>query len=196
LQKERTRALMFLIGLNVPQLFFRERDWLCSLLPIIFPKGADSRHLFIAAWEGYLNNALYEEIFFNPSFHELYTHGLNISVQDDKDRKFHLDPKEGLATHLALAFIFFHERFSFDSCLFKKFWNRQDDIKILFIDFIGRGIISSQNEKTQHRLQVDSQCIERIKILWDMILDTESSPTFFKEFGFWINTKGNHKFKD
>ncbi|MCD6121950.1 MAG: hypothetical protein J7K04_08935, partial [Spirochaetales bacterium] len=114
LEKEKTRALMFMFGYYLPAFYFRDKEWIHRLLPEIFPEKLEKKHLYLASWEGYLVNKLYEEIFFDPYFQKLYKRGLAFTGKEDPKRKFFKDPDESIAAHFALAFVVFHNRFGFD----------------------------------------------------------------------------------
>jgi len=86
LKKENTRALMFMFGHYLPSFYFLDKDWIHTLLPQIFPEDSVKKHLYLAAWEGYLANNLYEEIFFDSEFQKLYERGLNLTGNEDQKR--------------------------------------------------------------------------------------------------------------
>ena len=187
LVKEDTKAIMFLMGRYIPTFYYRNPEWLISQLPKIFSEEKNKKSLSLAAWEGFLSTDLYKEIFFDPNFQALYEKGLNASVENDPERKFFIEPEKGIARHLALAVIFFPEDFGFDSKLFKKFWDSSDSNKIEFVNFIGRAIISTENEKTINNLKENEESRDRISELWKWILAKEVDVELFSEFGFWID---------
>ncbi len=187
LKKENTRALMFMFGRYLPSFYFRDREWIHKLLPEIFSEKPEKKNLYLAAWEGYLDNNLYEEIFFDPVFQKLYERGLALSGDEDSGRKYFKEPDEGIATHLALAFIVYHKRFGFDHPLFKEFWGRDVERQAKFISFIGRIFISGDNAQANEQLKKDSESRERLIKLWEWLLQNYDDPKLFIEFGFWIN---------
>ncbi len=191
LEKEKTRSLMFMFGYYLPFFFIRDREWINTLLPKIFPKDQINKHMCLAAWEGYLSTNLYFEIFTDLEIIELYKQGLGFSSIDDPNRKFFTDPEEGIARHIALAFIFYTENFGFESELFQEFWNTNNKKKFEFIKFIGRGIISSENSKVINDLENDPHCKERIIELWDWILQEDNNSDLYADFGFWIDIEKN-----
>jgi len=191
LKKENTRAIMFLFGHYLPSFYYRDRKWIKNLLPQIFPKTSDKKHLYLAAWEGYLANDLYEDIFFDPDIQKLYEEGLSLSSKDDPNRKYFINLEEGIASHLALAFVHFKE-FGFKHSLFESFWKRGSlKHKTSFISFIGRAFISANNSKIDELMKNKPEIKERLKELWDWIFTNCSEPEIFAEFGYWINTEKN-----
>jgi hypothetical protein len=179
LNRENTKALMFMFGHYLPSFYFRDIEWMQGLLHKIFPKEIENKHLYIAAWEGYLANNLYKEIFINSSFQELYKYALSVEVED-RGRRYFKDPDDGIAIHLALAFVNYEE-FDFNHPLFKAFWSKEDsELHSHFVSFIGRSYVSSDNIITPFNQK-------RIKEFWDWILLNCDEPETFAEFGLWIN---------
>ncbi len=187
LKKENTRALMFMFGHYLPSFYFRDINWIHELLPQIFPEETAKKHLYLAAWEGYLANNLYEEIFFNPEFQKLYERGLNLTGSEDQKRKYFKEPDEGIAVHMALAFIVYHKKFGFDHPLFKEFWKQDVERQKEFISFIGRMFVSGDNAKANEQLRKDSESRERLIKFWEWLLQNYNDPKLFAEFGFWVN---------
>ncbi|KKR54385.1 MAG: hypothetical protein UT91_C0017G0019 [Parcubacteria group bacterium GW2011_GWA2_40_23] len=187
LRKENTRALMFMFGHYLSSFYLRDKDWMHGLLAQIFSEDETKKYLYLAAWEGYLANNLYEEIYFDPLFQRLYERGLALTSNEDPKRKYFKDPDEGIAIHIALAFLVYHKRFGFDHLLFKKFWEQDIERQSAFISFIGRMFISGENTQVNEQLKKDSESKERLIKLWEWLLENYDNPKLFAEFGFWVN---------
>lgn len=189
LQNEETRAIMFMFGHYLPSFYFRDKEWIQKLLPQIFPTVPEKKNLYSAAWEGYLANNLYEEIFFDSNIQKLYERAITLKIsEDDTKQKYFKDPDEGIAIHLALALIVYYKKFDFSHPLFKAFWGKDDTKQhAYFVSFIGRKFISGDNAKANELLEKEPQSKERLKDLWDLILKKYTDPELFTEFGFWIN---------
>jgi hypothetical protein len=187
LNKENTRALMFMFGHYLPSFYFRDIDWMHGLLSKIFSEEANKKHLYLAAWEGYLANNLYEEIFFDSEFQKLYERGLNLTDDEDQKRKHFKEPDEGIAVHMALAFVVYHKKFGFDHPLFKEFWKQDVERQKEFVSFIGRMFVSGDNARVNEQLKKDSESRERLIKLWEWLLKNYDDPKLFAEFGFWVN---------
>ncbi|MDO8569833.1 MAG: hypothetical protein Q7R89_03650 [bacterium] len=186
LKKENTRALMFMFGHYLPSFYFRDKGWMQGLLSQIFSIEPEKKNLYTASWEGYVSTNLYEEIFFNPDIQKLYKRGLALMDVDYPKQKHFKEPDEGVAVHIALAFMHF-SKFGFDHDLFKKFWsipNAENHKE--FISFIGRHFISRESsvEWIKHN-KVD---IEKLKKFWDWALKNCSADAL-TGFGFWINVE-------
>lgn len=187
LKTENTRALMFMFGHYLPSFYFRDKEWVYKLLPQIFSDDPVMTHLYLAAWEGYLANNLYEEIFFDPIFKKLYARGLTLTGDEDLKRKYFKDPDEGIAIHMALAFLVYHKRFEFDDPLLKKFWEQNIERQAEFVSFIGRMFISGDNAQVNELLKKDPEIKERLIKFWEWLLANHAEPKLFVEFGFWVN---------
>jgi len=179
-----------MFGHYIASFYFRDRDWICDLLPQIFPQELEKRHLYLASWEGYLANNLYEEIFLDKNFQALYEKGLSLTGAEDKTRRHFKEPDEGLAVHLALAFMFYCPKFGFDDPLFKKFWEKGKDVErqAEFVSFIGRMFISGDNAQAKELLAKNAQCRQRLVDFWEWAIKNHDDSKIFADFGFWINT--------
>lgn len=187
LKRENTRAIMFMFGHYLPSFYFRDRTWVRGLLPQIFPTEPQKKDLYLAAWEGYLANNLFEEMFFDADIQKLYERGVALALEEYAKRKYFRDPDEGIATHLALAFMYY-EKFGFNHPLFKAFWEgndfeRQGD----FISFLGRSFISGENPKNNALLRDKPRSKIRLREFWDWVLEHCRDPKPLTMFGFWIN---------
>ncbi len=187
LTEEKTRAIYFMFGHYLPSFYFRDKKWILDLTVKIFPLSEKKKHLYIASWEGYLSNDLFEEIFFDKELQKLYKKGLSLNNNMDPNRKYFKDLKEGIAIHLALAFVHYKE-FGFDDTLFKAFWRDNDyDRQASFLNFLGRYILGDNNKVKE--LLKKKWCKDRLCNLWDRVLENRKNPRLFEEFGHWMNTK-------
>lgn len=187
LKKENTRALMFMFGHYLPSFYYRDKEWIRKLLPQIFPNAQDKKHLYLAAWEGYLANKLYQEIFFDPALQKLYERGLDSTDIKDPNRKHFKDPDESIAVHLALAFMYYEE-FGLDHSLLKIFWeNNNSEQHATFVSFLGRMFVSGDNARANELLEKEPRSKQRLKDLWIWLLENHEDTSPFVEFGFWIS---------
>jgi hypothetical protein len=185
LKKENTRAIMFMFGHYLPSFHYRDMDWTRSRFDEIFESKDKDGLLNFAAWEGYLSNNLYRELFFEPYFQELYCKNITLSLQYP-NQKFFKDPHESIAIHLALAFINYKE-FGFDHPLFKKFIKEADSKQLSeFISFLGRSYIAGDNSGVLNDKENPWRII-RIRDFWDLMLKTKSDSPSLKQFGTWID---------
>jgi hypothetical protein len=186
LKKENTRALMFMFGYYLPSFYFRDKEWVRSLFSKIFPKEENNR-LYTASWQGYLSQNLYKDLFFDEEIQKLYEYGINLKEENSDQENFR-DLEEGVAVHLALAFVHFKE-FDFENKLFKKFWEEGNSKEHFhFVDFIGRHIITREDNLIE-KIEKDGLDVKkRIKDFWNWMLEKytkDKKP--FEAFGFWID---------
>jgi len=188
LKNENTRALMFMFGHFLPLFYFKDREWIRGLLHQIFPFTPEKHCLFTAAWEGYLLNDLYEEIFFDPEIQNLYRRSLRLTDKDYPQQQEHFkDPKEGLASHLALAYMHYN-KFGFGHTLFEEFWKMQDpELHAKFIGFLGRSFVSSENPNAIKLFEKNPESKKRLRDFWDWMINNYNELRPFMEFGLWIN---------
>ena len=188
LEKETTRALMFMFGQYLPFSYYRDRNWIRGLLPQIFSQEPAKKPLYTAAWEGYLANNLYEEMFFDPEIQELYERGLALTDADYPPQQEHFKkPDEGIAEHLALAFMHY-KRFGFDHPLFEAFWKENNlERHASFVNFLGHSFVSGNNTNALELLKRVPESKERLKAFWDWLLEHCKDPKPFTKFDSWIN---------
>ncbi len=185
LRNEKSRALMFLYGYYLPSFYFSDREWIRKLLPRIVPSGPAQKHLYTAAWGGFLARGPYQEIFFDPEIQNLYRHGLELPDTVESLRKNDSEPGARLAQHLAFAFMRYKE-FGFDHQLFKLFWEKGYPSQYAhFVKFLGLSFVwggSSDRAFSDH-----PERRQRLRDFWDWLLKKDGKPEVYMEFGTWIN---------
>ena len=186
LQKENRRTLMFLFGRYLPIFYFGDRDWIRKLLLRIFPQEPAKKHLYTAAWGGFLSRNLYEEMFFDPEIQALYWRGLELpDVADSPQRQRYSEPDARLAQHLALAFMHYKE-FGRGHPLFETFWKRNNSRQHAhFVNFIGLSFIS--RDKAEESFEYNQEVKSRLRELWKWLLQKDKEQEVYREFGLWIN---------
>lgn len=186
IKKENTRAIMFMFGHYIPSFYFRDKDWMGGLLGKIFPENKEKHHLYTAAWEGYLANNLYRELFENSVMQSQYQRALNEKFDTTPQQRHFKEPEEGLGTHLALAFMYYDE-FEFGHPLFDALWASDSPAKAKFINFIGRSFVSGSNKQSDYLLKNNPKSRKKLIKLWDWLLKNCANVKVFAEFGFWIS---------
>jgi hypothetical protein len=181
LEKENTQPLMFLFGYHIAPFYFGKKEWLKDQLDKIFSE--DNHDLYLAAWEGYVANKIYKEIFFEPEFQGLYKAAVGLDSDSYTKRKYFRELDKGLAMHIALALILFEE-FDCEHSLFEKFWQegREDHI-VEFISFIGRRYVSGDNA-------AEERAVEMMGKIWEKALEEKGGDNeVLMQFGYWIDTE-------
>lgn len=189
LKEEVTRAIMFMFGHYLPSFYFRDMKWTRSIFNEIFESKSKDKYLKLAAWEGYLSNNLYNELFFESYIQKLYSKNITLSLSYPK-QKFFKDPQESLAIHLALAFVHYEE-FGFDSKLFKEILDKASAKQLSeFISFLGRSFVAGENYNVLKDEKFPWK-IKRVKDFWDLMLKTKNDSPSLKEFGTWVEVSNN-----
>lgn len=187
LAKEDTRAIMFLFGRYVVDFYFRDVEWTRGNFEKIFSEDPEKYDLYTAAWEGYLSNNLYETLFFDPFIQKLYQRGLLLDDEHHNKQKQSRDSDEGIANHLALAFMYYKD-FGFNNPLFKELWaSPNEELHASFVSFLGRMFVSGKNESADKLLKTNAESRKRLIDLWDWMLESYKGKKPFVDFGFWIN---------
>ncbi|MDE0632351.1 MAG: hypothetical protein OXH73_12685 [Caldilineaceae bacterium] len=186
LQKENSRALMFLFGYYLPFFYFSDKDWIRKLLQRIFPQEPARKHLYTSAWGGFLAKGLYEEMFFDPEIQTLYRRGLELpDAADPPQRQNYSEPGARLAQHLAHAYMYYEE-FGLGHPLLEAFWKNDSPTQHAhFVNFIGRSFIS--RDKVEESFEFSREVKGRLRELWDRLLQNDEEREVYMEFGQWIN---------
>lgn len=186
LDKENTRAIMFMFGHYLPSFHFRDMEWTRGKFNEIFSSKNKDRYLHLAVWEGYLSNNLYRELFNEPIIKKLYGKNLTTRLKYPK-QKFFRDPKEGIADHFALAYINY-EDFGLDNKLFTKFLKLASSEQVSeFISFIGKSYVAGKNSDVLKGSE-NAWKLKRIKDFWKLALDKNFDKSILQKFGTWVNT--------
>jgi len=188
LKSEKTRSIMFMFGHYLSSFYYRGEDFIKENLNIIFP-AEDKPSLYLAAWEGYLSANVFKEMFEEVDFIKLYKKGINTSDIHENFRKYFKDPNEGVATHLALAYLVF----GYEGELFELFWSDKTTLKQKgdFIHFVGSMFISGGNKEIDDLLNKNHEMKNRILKLWDLVLEKFPKKEILSEFGMWISLEKN-----
>jgi hypothetical protein len=179
-------AVRFVIGRYLGTFYFRDKKFITDILPEIFSKDdIGKKDIYLATWEGYLSNTLYDKLF--VALKDYYTHAITLDPKDYTQRKYFKGLDECLAIHLALAFV--HFDLKMDDSLFVDFWNKTNTTRHQeFISFIGRSCLT-RSQAGDEWLKVNNVDKNKLLNFWDWILANKDikDPKVFSGFGFWIN---------
>jgi hypothetical protein len=183
---EHTMSVMFLFGYHLVPVYLYDRDWAATVFSRLFPADRAKNDLYLAAWEGYLTREPYGELLF--CLEPYYRRALELDPALYSKRRYHTELDKGIATHLALAFVYAPE-FQPDSDLFKLFWQipnakRHEE----FVSFIGRHcILRADEELWAARSTVG---IDRLQTFWDWALEHIKEKGTLASFGYWMKAEG------
>jgi hypothetical protein len=182
LSAENTQSMMFLFGHYLVPVYSRDRDWGATLFPRVFPADPEEHDLYLAAWEGYLTREPFGELLFHLV--DYYQRALKIDPSRYTKRNYHTELDEGIATHLALAFIYAPEA-HLHSDLLKLFWEIKNfERHENFVEFIGRHcVLRTEGESWT---KTSSVGVKRLQDFWDWALEHCESVGVLAAFGYWM----------
>lgn len=177
-------AVRFVIGRYLSTFYFRDKDFISGLLPEIFLKDVpDKKDLYMASWEGYLSNTLYDKLFID--LNDYYSHAIDLDPKTYTDRKYSKGLDESLAIHIALAYN--QLGLEITDTLFKKFWSISNNERHReFISFIGQSCLT-KDQANDEWLKENKISKEKLLKFWDWAIQNVAEPEAFSGFGFWIN---------
>lgn len=193
LKKENTRTLMFEFGRSLSFFFFCDKDWIQKLLSQIFPADKTKQDLYIASWMGYLSKTFPfdKNMFFDSQFQKLYERGFELIDNEYSNCQYFFDLNKNIAIHIAIPFIIHYKKFGFENKLFKKFWEKNIDRQINFINFIGQNFIVQKDTDANKELKNNPEMIKHVQEFWTWVLKNHNDSKILKSFGFWINAEEN-----
>ncbi|MFA5052960.1 MAG: hypothetical protein WC565_02805 [Parcubacteria group bacterium] len=177
-------AVRFVIGRYLATFYFRDKEFVTGLLPEIFPKDDPAKKdLYLASWEGYLSNTLYDKLFIDLSAY--YSHAITLDPKIYTGRKYSKGLDESLAVHIALAFA--HLGLEIEDSLFQQFWSTSNSKRYQeFISFIGRSCLI-RDQAGDEWLNENKVSKDKLLKFWDWALENVREPEPLAGFGFWIN---------
>ncbi len=177
-------AVRFVIGRYLATFYFRDNKFIIDLFSEIFPKNdPDKKDIYLAAWEGYLSNTLYDKMF--AALKEYYSHAITLNPNDYTKRKYSKGLDESLAIHLALAFV--HLGLKINDPLYTQFWDTPNITRHKeFISFIGRSNLTI-DKASDEWLKENRVSKEKLIEFWNWALSSVSEPKVLSGFGYWVN---------
>ena len=180
-------AVRFVIGRYLASFYFRDKEFIIGLLPEIFPKDdLVKKDIYLASWEGYLSNTLYDKLFAKLKVY--YSHAITLDPKDYTQRKYFKGLDESLAIHVALSFA--HLGLEIVDPLFVEFWNKPNIKRHQeFISFIGRSCLT-RDQAGDEWLAENKVSKEKLFKFWDWALENCPKlvePEALAGFGFWVN---------
>ncbi len=169
---EPTLTIHSVYGYYFPLLHFYDYKWAKENISKIFPK--DDLGKRYSAWETYLSNNIYYDIF--KLLEDRYEWAID-ELSSVPERRYWIDPVTKLINHLMI--IYFNH--SEDSICRKFFSKATDNQKGMAVSFIGRYYIYNKKSEVE-----EIQDIDRFKEFWEWRLIGSNSIDELKEFGWWI----------
>lgn len=181
-------VVKFTLGKHLAVFYYRDHEDVAKVFKDIFPIEANKIGHFLAAWSGYLSSPVRPELF--SQLQEYYFYALG-QVASDKPVKRGRTLDEGIATHIAVAFVRFND-------IVYTAENKHPLLEALlegtdvekqkeFISFLGRGVVSHANAGEEWFRSNDVD-LEKLKSLWILLLDKPLPSDVYAEFGYWVNS--------
>ena len=180
-----SHAVRFTLGQFFTSFYSRDKEYVKSLMPKIFPKGeAGKENLYFATWEGYLSSVLYVDFF--KEMEEYYAYAISLHADKYPDRKYVKSLDELLAGHMALAYT--ESDLKLDDPLFQAFWKTPNETRHYeFASFLGRHYLT----RSEAEDWIEKRKINKQKLIdfwtWILAADFPVEAKTYSGFGFWIN---------
>ncbi len=175
-EKEKTLTVRSVYGWRLPNLVYLDKKWVKKNLDKIFPKEKSLESFWLSAFETYLSNPVYKDIF--ELLEKEYDKAISYLDSTESKKKLFVSINEKLPEHLIIAY-------AYDVCdekIIDKFFSQAPiSAKTRAFNFIGRVILSKENlEKNKNK--INSKRIQ--KLLEERLKNKEKE--VLKEFGWWF----------
>ena len=193
LNKENTRAIMFLFGYHLSAIYHWDAEWSLRNINMIFTEENEKRHLYTAAWEGLLSDHFSGQMFFEKEIQLVYLRGMELNRKDYPLQKHYRDPDELIGEHIAWAFVAHYKQFGFEHRLFKAFVISNNLKRYSqFISYIGSAFISNSDmllnaKERKDFVQRNYDIKKRFCELWDWMLNNCKHRKALIGFGSWLS---------
>lgn len=177
--KDPSLAVHSVYGWRLPGLFYLNRDWAISKLDVIFPSQKEMQLFFIAAFEGYLSNGVYKNIF--EALKSIYWKAIGLLGKNQDKAGYRVaDIDERLPQHLMVVYIRDPKH---DDLIQHFFSDAPVKVRGQAINFLGRVIMREVSGYADKEIVID-----RIGKLWDQRISSSGATETeeLQEFGWWF----------
>ena len=175
--KDPSLTIRSVYGRFLPWLFMYDQDWSKDLLKAVFPK--DDIQLRYAAWETYLTNSVFSEVY--VALRAEYEEAIKDLGSGIPKRKYWVDPIERLAEHIMIAYAF--EVDNDTNPLYEHFFsNAKGKYRGMAVSFGGRAFVN----RTPGPNAEKAPRMEMLKKFWQWRLKETTSLVELKNFGWWV----------
>lgn len=175
-KKEKTLTVRSVYGWRLPNLVYLDKNWVKKNLNKIFPKEKSLESFWLSAFETYLANPVYKDIF--KLLEKEYDKAISYLTPTKSKRKLFVNIDERLPGHLIVAYVYN----ICDKKIIDRFFSQaQVSARCQAFNFIGRVILSKENLKKNK----DKINFKRIQLLLEERLKNEEKEEL-KEFGWWF----------
>jgi len=176
IEKEKTLTIRAVYGWWLPILVYLDKNWVKKNLDKIFPKKKSLESFWLSAFETYLANSVYEDIF--ELLEKEYDKAISYLTHIKPKKKLFVNIDERLPEHLIIAYVYN----ICDKKIIDKFFSQAPiSARSQALNFIGRVIFSKENlNKNKNKIN-----FKRIQLLLEERLKNEEKEEL-KEFGWWF----------
>lgn len=176
IEKEKTLTIRAIYGCRLPKLVYLDKNWVKKNLDKIFPKKKSLENFWLSAFETYLANPVYGDIF--ELLEKEYDGAISHLTPKKQKRKFFVNIDERLPEHLVYAYVYN----ICDKKIIDKFFSKAEvSARSRALNYIGRKIFSEHNLK-KNRNKIN---LQTIKSLFEERLKNRDKEEL-KEFGWWF----------
>lgn len=177
--EEKSLSIRSIYGWRLPNLLHLNKKWVEKKINKIFPSDEKLKHFFIPAWQGYLTNNVYNEIF--DLLKNKYKGSFSLLGKIKKTKTYSIDIDERLAQHMAIAMVNYpqHQDIVADFIKISPPKERGE-----LVNFIGRRVLRDDFKNLKDPRWVKGKLIDfwKTRLKKGKIVDKEE----FKEFGWWF----------
>jgi len=154
-------TIRYIFGLNLNKLIYLDKKWIIEHINSIFPSEVEKQEYWEAAWSGYLDGNITNQISFKI-LREHYNRAIKLLNDEKLDVKLFSYSVERLANEIMRLYIHGIEDLKSKNSLVNKFFLRApDDILKLAIAFIG------QNLSKLNDFENFEEILKRLMELWE-----------------------------
>ena len=173
---DQSLAIRSVYGRFFPWLLFHAQDGATNIIEEMFP--ADDIELRYAAWETYLTNSVFDEVY--SALRPQYLQAIDDLKNGLPKRKYWSDPVERLAEHMIIAYAFNLDK-SKDPVHETFFRVAKPKYKGMAVSFAGRAFIQREIPNSAAK-----PSFSRLKKFWQWRLQGSNNPKELTNFGWWV----------
>lgn len=176
-------SIRAIYGWYLPNLFYLDKEWLIKNLNNIFPENQKEQEFFWAAWETFLSNSVYHDLF--PIVKEKYRFAISLLGKNSGKKHRYANLDELLPHHFMI--IYANDLGNSDDLIKDFFEKAPNEALGVAHSFTGRAILKKELSKIPDDKTVVK--IEKLKKLWEERLNIpkeKQGKEEFKEFGWWF----------
>jgi hypothetical protein len=175
LPNDKSVTVRSVYGKYLPWLVLYDKEWIQTLMETLLPE--EERDLRYAAWETYMANTIYTDVF--KFMYPYYLMAIRDLPGQVPNRQYWADVIENLSTHTVLGYIHGFDKEPIP--LYEQYFERASaKQRGIAISHIGRSLVLKDEEQKGKKPDV-----RKLKKIWEARLKADTSTEELKEFGWW-----------